>query len=174
LFDDGTYDFKFCKRAIDLYRKTCYKIEPYWNRVEKAFKRVIRFSHLEVEVGQVTFRNDHGTVEIVLPSGRILYYRHCKIDRKNKIKYHHGSLWGGSILENLSQSISRCLLGYWVLKCEDAGIPVQMHLYDDIKTLLPVDQAKEMLEKQMAIMRSLPDWARGLPVDVEGKLSKTL
>ncbi len=174
LFDNGTYDFKFCKRAIDLYRKTCYKIEPYWDQVEKAFKRVIRFPHLEVEVGQVTFRNDHGTVEIVLPSDRILYYRHCKIDRKNKIKYHHGSLWGGSILENLSQSISRCLLGYWVLKCEDAGIPVQMHLYDDIKTMLPVDHAEEMLEKQMEIMRSLPDWAAGLPVDVEGGLSKTL
>ena len=174
LFDNGTYDFKFCKRAIDLYRKDCYKVVEYWDIVEKAFKRVIRFPHLEVEVGQVTFRNDHGTVEIVLPSGRILYYRHCKVDRTGKIKYHHGSLWGGSILENLSQSISRCLLGYWILKIEKVGIPVQMHLYDDIKTLLPVDQAEEMLEKQMAIMRSLPEWAAGLPVDVEGGLSKTL
>lgn len=174
LFDDGTYDFKFCKRAIDLYRKDCYKVVQYWDRVEKAFKRVIRFPHLEVKVGPVTFRNDGGTVEIVLPSGRILYYRHCKIDRKNSIKYHHGHLWGGSILENIDQSISRCLLGYWILKCEDVGISVQMHIYDDITTLLPVDQAGGMLAEQMNIMRSLPEWAKNLPVDVEGKLSKTL
>lgn len=174
LFDNGTYDFKFCKRAIDLYRKTCDKIEPYWERVDKAFKRVIRFSHLEVEVGSVTFRNDRGTVEIELPSGRILYYRHCRIDRQGKIAYQHGTLWGGSILENEAQSISRCLLAFWILKCEDAGIPVQMHIYDDITTLLPVNQAEELLAKQMEIMRSLPDWAGGLPVDVEGKLSRTL
>lgn len=174
LFDSGQYDFKFCKRAIDLYHKDCYKIVEYWDRVEKAFRRVIRFPHLSVDVGSVTFRNDHSTVEIVLPSGRILYYRHCRINKEGKIAYQHGTLWGGSILENLAQSISRCLLGYWILKCEDAGIPVQMHIYDDITTLLPVGQAGGMLAEQMNIMRSLPEWAQGLPVDVEGKLSDTL
>ena len=179
LFDNGTYDFKFCKRAIDLYRKDCRKVVDYWDTIEKAFRRVIRFPHLERVVGipgtnvAVTFRNNKGTVEIVLPSGRILYYRHARIS-KGLIKYHHGSLWGGSILENIDQSISRCLLAFWMLKCEDAGIPVQMHIYDDITTLLPVDQAEELLEKQMTIMRSLPEWASGLPVDVEGKLSETL
>ena len=179
LFDNGTYDFKFCKRAIDLYRKTCYKIPEYWDTVEKAFRRVIRFPHLErvVEIpggdAAVTFRNNYGTVEIVLPSGRILYYRHARIS-KGKIKDHHGSLWGGSILENLSQAIGHCLLTFWILKCEDAGLPVILHKYDDVTTLLPVDQAEEMLEKQMAIMKTIPDWAAGLPVDVEGGLSKTL
>lgn len=174
LFDNGTYDFKFCKRAIDLYRKDCYKVVQYWDTVEKAFRRVIRFPHLEVKVDQVTFRCQDGTVEIELPSGRVLYYRHCKIDRKNSIKWHHGTLWGGSILENIDQSISRCLLAYWILKCEEAGIPVIMHIYDDITTLLPEDQAEEGLAKQMEIMRSLPDWVGLLPVDVEGRLSKTL
>jgi hypothetical protein len=174
LFDDGTYDFKFCKRAIDLYRKTCYRVPQYWDRVEKAFRRVIRFPHLEAQVDQVTFRNDHGTVEIELPSGRVLYYRHCRISTDGKITHHHGTLWGGSILENIDQSISRCLLAFWILKCEEAGLPVQMHIYDDITTILPVDQAEEGLAKQMSIMRSLPDWASGLPVDVEGKLSETL
>ena len=174
LFNSGQYDFKFCKRAIDLYRKTCYKVPQYWDKVEKAFRRVVRFPHLEVKVGHVTFRNDHDTVEIKLPSGRVLYYRHCKIDRKGSIKWHHGTLWGGSILENIDQSISRCLLAFWILKCEEAGISVQMHIYDDITTLLPEDQADELLAKQMEIMRSLPEWALGLPVGVEGKLSKTL
>lgn len=174
LFDSGQYDFKFIKQLIDLYRSKYSKIPAYWTSVEKAFKRVIRFQHLEVEVGCVTFRNDHGTIEIELPSSRVLYYRHCKIDRKNTIKWQHGSLWGGGITENIDQSISRDLLGYWILKCEDEGLPVVLHVHDDIKTLLPVDQADELLVKQMEIMRSLPDWARGLPVDVEGGLSDTL
>lgn len=173
LFDSGQYDFKFCKRAIDLYRKDCYKVVQYWDRLEKAFRRVIRFPHVEVKVGPTTFRNDHGTVEIELPSGRLLYYRHCKIV-KDKIKWHHGFLWGGSILENVTQAMNSCLLTFWIMECEKAGLPVQMHIYDDITTLLPEDQAEELLAKQMEIMRSLPPWAGGLPVDVDGELSKTL
>jgi DNA polymerase len=174
LFDSGQYDFKFVKQLIDLYRRKYAKIPAYWKAVETAFRRVIRFPHLEVKAGRVTFRNDNGTVEIELPSGRILYYRHCKIDRKDSIKWHHGTLWGGSITENIDQSISRDLLGYWILECEKVGLPVVLHVHDDIKTLLPVDQAEEGLAKQMSIMRSLPEWASGLPVDVKGKLSDTL
>ena len=107
LFDSGQYDFKFVKKLIDLYRSKYSKIPAYWDMVEKAFRRVIRFPHLEVKVGPVTFRNNHGTVEIELPSGRILYYRHCRIARMEEwkngsIKWHHGTLWGGSI----------CLAGY--------------------------------------------------------------
>ncbi|KKM80648.1 hypothetical protein LCGC14_1337710 [marine sediment metagenome] len=179
LFDSGQYDFKFVKRLIDTYRTTYSKIPAYWKSVEKVFRRVIRFPHLEVPVGCVTFRNDHGTVEIELPSGRVLYYRHCKIAqmkewKNGSIKWHHGTLWGGSITENIVQAISRDLLGYWILKCEDVGLPVVLHVHDDIKTILPINQAEEMLEKQMEIMRSLPEWAEGLPVDVEGGLSNTL
>jgi DNA polymerase len=174
LFDSGQYDFKFIKQLIDLYRSKYSKIPEYWSRVEKAFRRVIRFPHLEAHVGPVAFRNDHGTVEIELPSGRVLYYRHTSISKDGSIKWHHGMLWGGSITENIDQSISRDLLGYWVLRCEEEGLPVVLHIHDDIKTLLPVDQAEEGLAKQMSIMRSLPEWARGLPVDVEGKLSDTL
>ena len=180
LFDSGQYDFKFVKRLIDTYRTTYSKIPAYWSSVEKAFRRVIRFPHLEVKVDCVTFRNDHGTVEIKLPSSRVLYYRHCKIKqdvenwKNGSIKWHHGMLWGGSITENIDQSISRDLLGYWILKCEDAGLPVVLHVHDDIKCSLPEDEAEEGLVKQMEIMRSLPAWAKGLPIDVEGHLSDTL
>jgi len=179
LFDCGQYDFKFVKQLIDLYRSKYSKIPEYWNRVEKAFRRVVQFPHLEVKVGPVTFRSDHGTVEIELPSGRVLYYRHCAIRQSEEwkngsIRWHHGTLWGGSITENIDQSISRDLLGYWILECEKAGLPVVLHVHDDIKTLLPVDQAEELLAKQMAIMHTVPDWAEGLPADVEGYLSETL
>ena len=68
-FDSGEYNFKFCKRVIDTYRKKYSKIPAYWDRVEKAFRRVVRFPHLDVKVGCVTFRNSGGTVQIELPSG---------------------------------------------------------------------------------------------------------
>ena len=174
LFDSGQYNFKFVKGLVDFYRTKYAKIPAYWSAVEQAFRRVIRFPHLEVEVGCVTFRCVDGTVEIELPSSRVLYYRHAKIDRKGSIKWHHGTLWGGSITENIDQSISRDLLGFWILECERAGLPVVLHVHDDIKTLLVQERAEELLAVQSGIMCSLPDWAEGLPVGVDSKLSDTL
>lgn len=181
LFDSGQYDFKFCKRVVDFYRFKYAKIPAYWDTVEKAFRRVIRFPHLERCIpimenyeSMVTFRCIGTTVEIELPSGRVLYYRHAKIDRKKSIKWQHGTLWGGSITENIDQAIARDLLGFWILECEKAGLSVVLHIHDDIKTLLPVDQAEELLAVQSEIMCSLPDWAKGLPVGVDSKLSDTL
>ena len=174
LFDSGMYDFKFVKKLIDFYRVKYAKIPAYWSAVEQAFRRVVRFPHLEVKVGAVTFRNQDGTVEIELPSGRVLYYRHAKIDRKKSIKWHHGTLWGGSITENIDQAISRDLLGFWILECEKAGLPIVLTVHDDIKTMLPEDQAEELLVKQCEIMCSLPAWAEGLPLAVDAKLSDTL
>jgi hypothetical protein len=104
----------------------------------------------------------------------VLYYRHAKIDKKGSIKYHHGALWGGSITENIDQSIARDLLGYWILETEKAGIPVTLHIHDDTRTILPKDQAEEIAARQAAIMRTVPEWAAGLPVDTEIKIGETL
>lgn len=172
LFDSGQYDFKFIKRLIEIYRTTYAKIPQYWTTVERAFKQCIRFPHLEPTVGQVTFRCRGSEVQVKLPSSRVLYYRHCRIDKKGTIKWQHGALWGGSVTENLDQAISRDLLGFWILECEKAGLPVVLHVHDEVVTLLPEDRADELSAKLEAIMCSLPDWAEGLPVAAEVKISK--
>lgn len=173
-FDSGQYDFAFVKRLITTYRTTYPKIPEYWTKVEQAFRQALRFEHLIPEVGKTKFWCEGDTVHIQLPSGRVLYYRHTKIDKKNSLKYHHGPLWGGTITENIDQAISRDLLGYWILECEKAGIPITLHIHDDTRTILPKDRAEEIAERQAAIMRTVPIWAKNLPVDTEIKIGDTL
>jgi DNA polymerase len=164
----------FVKKLINTYRTTYAKIPQYWHNVECAFRQCIRFPHLEPEVGCCKFYCQGTTVHIRLPSGRVLYYRHAKVDKRGAIKYHHGPLWGGSITENIDQAIARDLLGFWILETERAGIPVILHIHDDTRTILPKDQAEEIAERQAAIMRTVPAWAAGLPVDTEIKIGETL
>ena len=173
-FDSGQYDFAFVKKLITTYRTTYSKIPEYWTKVEQAFRQALRFEHLTPEVGNVKFWCKGDTVHIQLPSGRVLYYRHAKIDKKNSLKYHHGPLWGGTITENIDQAIARDLLGYWILECEKAGISIALHIHDDTRAILPKDQAEEIAERQAAIMRTIPAWAEGLPVDTEIKIGETL
>ena len=175
-FDSGTYNWRFIEKLIKTYRGTYKAIPAYWSKVERGFKQCIRFPHLEPEVGRVKFSCRGSTVHVRLPSGRVLYYRHCRIDNKGTIKYHHGALWGGSITENIDQAISRDLLGYWILECEKAGLPVVLHGHDEVVTLIKktsiTGHVQFGLEKLEQILCSLPDWAAGLPVAAEVKESE--
>ena len=166
LFDSGIYDFKFCEKQIRLYRTKYHKIPMYWGKVERAFKQCIRFPHLEPTVGPLTFRCKNAEVQIELPSSRILYYRHCRI-KDNGIRYHGGPLWGGSITENIVQSVARDLLGYWILECDKVGIDIVLHIHDSIITLMPEDKVSEQSKLFGSIMCTVPDWAEGFPAAID-------
>lgn len=167
LFDSGQYDFKFCEKSVKTYRTKYSKIPEYWGKVERAFKQCIRFPHLEPTVGPIIFRCKNAEVQIQLPSGRVLYYRHCRIDKKKSIKYYGGALWGGAVVENLIQSVARDLLGFWILECEQVGLSVGLHIHDSIITSMPEDKVKEQSELLDTVMCSLPDWAEGFPAAID-------
>ena len=174
LFDSGEYDFAFCQRSIATYRSRYPKIPQYWHDVECAFRQCIRFPHLEPVVGCCKFYCRGTTVHFQLPSGRVLYYPHARVDKRGAISYQHGKLHGGIITENGDQAIARDLLGFWILETEKAGIPIILHIHDDTRTILPKDHAEEIAERQAALMRTVPEWAQGLPVDTEIKIGETL
>ena len=167
LFDSGQYDFKFIEKLVKTYRTKYSKIPEYWGKVERAFKQCIRFPHLEPTVGPVTFRCKNTEVQIELPSNRVLYYRHCRIDKKKSIKYHGGALWGGSITENIIQSVARDLLGFWILECEQVGVSVGLHIHDSVITSMPEDKTEEQSKLLDTVMCSLPDWAEGFPAAID-------
>ena len=170
LFDSGAYDFKFVQALIKTYRTTYNKIPQFWTAIEKCFKWVTKYPNVTAQYGPLNLWNYGGTVCIELPSTRVLYYRHAKINSRRELSYQHGSLWGGSICENLIQAIARDLLGYWILEFEKRGFPVVLHSHDEIVTI--VEGAEKKLDKALAIMKSAPEWAKEIPLDAEGCVSE--
>ena len=169
LFDSGQYDFNFINKLIKTYRSKYSKIPEFWTTVEKAFKWVVKYPHEKVySVDHLFFKNEDGTVIIRLPSGRCLRYRHASLDAKKQLRYHWGTLWGGSITENIVQSVARDLLGYWLLECEMHNFNTVLHVHDEIVSLVKEEQAESSLDLMTTIMRSGPRWSEGLPLDCEG------
>ena len=124
---------------------------------------------------KLIFFNDNGTVHLKLPSGRELTYRHCalkKTTRGSEIRWHWGHLWGGSITENIVQSVARDLLAWWILKMEKVKLDVIFHNHDEIICMLNKDASEGCLHQMLTIMKRGPDWAAGLPLDAEGCLSE--
>ena len=176
MFDSGEYDWNFIDKLIKTYRSTYSKIPEFWKAVEKAFKWAIKYPNETIAVGcNLRFENHNGTVHIILPSGRRLFYRHCALKRTkmgSEIRWHWGYLYGAAITENIVQSISRDLLGYWILKAERSGLSVAMHTHDEYVCVVLEDQADKKLQQMLDIMCSIPKWADGLPVNAKGKISK--
>jgi len=192
-FDSGEYDWDFINNLIKTYRTTYAQIPKFWKVVEKCFRWVTKYPnevmtyyissdnvclHNEMEKQKpiiknaiLTFWKEGTTTIIQLPSGRRLFYRYAIVDKDNQIKYLHGYLWGGSITENIIQSICRDLLAGWLLECERQQIPIILHTYDELVGCVPEDRAEESLQKMMEIMNTGPDWASGLPLDTEGCVS---
>ncbi len=190
MFDSGQYDRKFVEKLIYGYRNTYSMIPKFWKMCEKCFRLVTKYPH-EIQryapegsiVGPgdlLTFWNNGGTVNVQLPSGRVLYYPHAVIRKKkndydydNQISYHHGPLWGGSLTENIVQAIARDLLVHWILKAEEFGLPVVLHIYDEILAVSSTIYAEDNLKTLMNIMSIGPEWADGLPLAAEGEISET-
>lgn len=192
LFDSGEYDFNFIEKLITTYRITYSRIPAFWKTIEKMFKWVIKYPHEHryyvprfkksdnfnraIDLGDANPRllhclwNQNGTVYLQLPSGRCLIYRHCRIKDKT-IHWHWGTLWGGSITENIVQAIARDLLGYWILEYEKAGFSVVLHSHDEIISIVSKNDVKA-LDDMIDIMSQGPHWAAGLPLAAEGELSK--
>jgi DNA polymerase len=150
-----------------------------------------RAAHLAVEkrgrfhTNKCVFDGTTRHLRIALPSGRVIVYRNVtirdEVPRYSKIlgvpckpkptlfyAHPHGfekTLYGGLITENIVQGICRDLLATALVRFEAAGIPVVLHVHDEI--VCEVDAA-DKLNEAAEIMSDPPEWAEGFPVIVEG------
>ena len=181
LFDSGQYDFTLIERLIKTYRTKYSKVPELWKAVEKAFLFVTRYPNQTCSVpmvnGQLEFFHVDQETRIRLPSGRTLKYKWARVislpeDTRPSLVYKDGPLWGGSIVENIDQAISRDILAYAILKTESQNIPVVLHCHDEIVVCVPENKADQTLILLNNIMTTNPIWAVGVPLKAKGKVSQ--
>lgn len=146
---------------------------------------------------QVCFLKKGSFLWCRLPSGRALCYPFPEIrevetpwgdmkdaltymtvvnDTKGKIledpassgKWQRISTYGGSLAENITQAVARDLLAEAMIRLEEKGFPVCMHIHDEVVTEVPEDAPEDTLSKVESIMAEVPAWAEGLPLTAEG------
>lgn len=132
-----------------------------------------------------------GDFQMELPNGRMLRYedvrrsaRPPKIDPETGELLNQGwqttavvgrtrtSIYGGKLTENLVQAVARDVFANSMLRVHDEVAPVLFTAHDELIAESPEDRAESDLEKVLGIMRSVPDWAEGLPTNAEGLTSK--
>ena len=174
----GDIEPKMYQVIVDKWRKASPKIKSLWRDLNEAAVGCVSEGGVwKVSRGNkytLEFTFKHGVMYIKLPCGRkLMYYQASVIDGKygpvvtyggmNQVtgKWERQSTYGGKLLENIVQATSRDLLAVKMLELEAAGLPVVIHVHDEIVT----DVAKTVNIKVVdEIMAKPVDWAPGLPL----------
>jgi DNA polymerase len=187
-------DEEFADDIVKKWRKSNPLIADWdrgiWRRLERAAKAAITSRGRGDFVGKVAaysnpdialrVRYEFGGMTIEIPSGRKLFYPQATIVEGNfgpSIRYKDGGkqlvdTYGGKLVENVVQAISRDLLVHSMFRAERAGLMVIGHVHDEVIVEHELDGI-ELAEAELDIcMSTPPGWAAGLPLAAETYTSK--
>lgn len=117
-----------------------------------------------------------------LPSGRRLHYRYARImdiepswggKPRPTITFMQRpgvrvSTYSGKLAENVTQATCRDLLAHSMLKVQEAGEDIVLHIHDAIICETDVSNAERADQIIQKAMLSPPAWAEGFPIEIEG------
>jgi DNA polymerase len=169
---------------IKAFRDSHPNTKRWWYALEDAARDAINNPGQAYAAGpagrQVKFKVDGSFLWCRLQSGRVLCYPYPRVGEArtpwgvkpdailyryvNQItrKWEEGPTYGGSLAENIIQAICRDLLAAAMLRLEDAGFPVVLHVHDEIICETPADFGS--VEEFKGLMGVVPQWAAGWPI----------
>lgn len=148
---------------VHAWRRANPKIVKLWRAFESLFMDGGRIGVIEVE--------RHGkNRSIILPSGRPIIYNNVGLSEGahgprimfDGAKGFRTDTYGGRLVENVVQAMSRDVLARALVNLEAEGLRSVFHVHDEV-----VIEGEHDLEQVAALMCDVP-WAKGLPLDAEG------
>lgn len=171
---------------IDGYRSANPLMKNIWYALSDAFKFAIYEQPGRIfPAGKIAFQKDaHGTVWMLLPSGRAVPHYSAHITHGGEMAFFRGKFgamlrqkaFGGSLLEIACQSMTRDLItaAEHDIERELPDVTLILDVYDSILALAPAHVAKERSAQMRAIMKRPRQWTAGLPLDCEGYESERM
>lgn len=166
---------------ISGWRNASPNICKMWRTVEAAAKAAIK-EHRTVKIAHnIQFSYINKILFIQLPSGRKIAYYDAKIEINAKgmesityagveqasKKWGRLETWGGKLVENIVQATARDCLAVAMIRVEDAGYHIVMHVHDEMIVDVPKDDINA-LNTINGFMAQPIDWAPGLPLKGDG------
>jgi DNA polymerase bacteriophage-type len=182
------------ERANELkngWRSSHPRIVSYWNQLGEAALNAVRhpgsvFSAGPKDHREIKYKVEGSFLVCRLPSGRCLYYPFPQIKQKETPwgemrdsltymtedsltkKWVRGHFYGGLAAENITQSVARDILAEALLRVENSGYNVVLHVHDEIVSENDLTDKTKNQKTMSELMCVLPDWAKGLPIAASG------
>lgn len=163
-------------------------IVSYWSKIEtaaiRAFEAPGKSFTVDTELPPIQLGISGTFLLCKLPSKRVLCYPYPDVSmmktewggKKTTLTYKtevnrkwiRVPTYGGSLTENVVQAVARDLLAEAMLRVDENGHRIVMHVHDEIVTESTTQYPKGNLEELISIVEQVPAWASGLPITAEG------
>ena len=171
---------KELSEIVNKWRAASPKIVKMWWDAESAARQAIEYKKPVPFKRGIVFSMESGILFIRLPGGRRIAYPGPRLveDEKGKASITYMGTnqttkdwcrletYGGKLVENIVQATARDCLADAMLRLDEAGYRIQMHVHDEVVIEAPA--GKEKLEDIVAIMATNSSWNRGLPLAAAG------
>lgn len=173
---------EFCKRLTnDLYRKKYPEIPAAWDEAQRVIADMAKpnlqpyaWGCLLIESGRIKLPNG-----LYLTYPRLKQVEHPDSNRPEYV-YWNGKFWkklyGGLLIENIIQALSRILMAIMLVKIDDMLQPyggrVVLTVHDEVVFIVPREHGPATLKKALAVMRIPLRWCSdgSLTLEAEGDL----
>jgi DNA polymerase len=165
------------KPLVDVWRTSNPNIIRLWRAVDKAALTAVR-ERTRTQTHGIVFDWRSGMLFMTLPSGRNLAYVKPRIGTNrfgsdsitfegvgNAKKWERIETYGAKLVENIVQAISRDILCYGMRRLNDLGLPIVMHVHDEV--VIEVREGVSVDEVCREMSKS-PPWAEGLLLRADG------
>jgi DNA polymerase len=164
-------------------------IRAFWDAAVPLAIQACRNPRTRYQLGRISFWYQPGYLFAFLPSGKRICYPSPKLfidktwfhgaesftfmENSSGRWFRYGAgkrgVFGGFLLENVTQAICRDLLCEAMQRLEKAGFDIVLHLHDEI--VCEVDKGTRSLEEFHALMCVVPAWADGFPIASKARAS---
>lgn len=166
-----------CKRIVDTYRNTYYKIPELWKQGDEALQALAMGNITELGVtGVVRAVPDKG---LTLPNGLFIQYpgisREMEDSKPQWVYWSKGTkvkIYGGKVVENVCQALARCVIAEQMLRISAKYRPV-LTVHDAIAIVASIDEADEARAFVEECMSWRPQWAKSLPLACESGMGES-
>jgi DNA polymerase len=177
-------DAEFAESTVYAWRDKNRRIVSFWYDLDRAMRECIEAPFgTRTRAGRIVFIRGNDGVGMQLPSGRLLIYRNARIeydpytgrdaitfDGISQTTKQWGAIrtYGGKLAENCTQAVARDVMADAMLALDARGQNLLLSVHDELIGEAPKADAQRTLGEMLAVMRTAPTWAPGLPVGAEG------
>lgn len=177
-YSGGAIDIDTAKIIVQTYREENDQIVNFWHDMEGAFMYTARTGNPTELPRGVRFDQRPGCdIVMTMPCGREMKYHDVRIAQgkygEQAEVFNHAEkcwekTWGGTLTENVVQSMSRHILVEAMMRLERRGLKTAHHIHDELVMHVPQDQGEEALAAGIEELSRRPEWAPDCPLGAEG------
>ena len=159
-----------------LYRSTHPRVVEFWYKAEETIYAMSR----GLDYNWSIFKT-RGT-DLYLPNGTCLHYPNLRqIDEgpdkpywwAYESRYGLKKIWGGFLVENVIQAVSRVDIGQCWLRLADMGYRVVLMEHDALGIVVRNETAEHDCDVILAEMKRAPIWLPEIPLDAEATMGES-